>query len=358
LFQTLLLFFITALIVSFICSILEAVLLSINQSYISLKLKDKKKYAEYLQKYKDDIEKPLTAILTLNTFANTIGAAGVGASAQTLWGNEYLTIVSAVLTISILIFSEIIPKTIGANYWRNLAPVATYILKFMIVLVYPFVLLVPFITRHLRNKVEEAEISRDEYGVITDMASEEGILEQEESKIIKNMLQFESIKAFDVMTPRTVVFSALENTTIKELYNDKSIKHFSRIPIYNESLDDITGYVLKEDLLFAIIKHKQNKKLKAYKRKITKVNEDIPLPVLYQLMMEKNEQIVAVVDEYRAFEGIVTMEDIVETILGIEIIDESDAIEDMQEFARNNWKRRALNMGLIDDKDSDNIKNE
>jgi len=354
--QTLLLFFILALIVSFICSILEAILLSINQSYISVKLKNKKKYAEYLQKYRIDIEKPLTAILTLNTFANTLGAAGVGAQAQILWGNEYLTMVSVILTVSILIFSEIIPKTIGANYWKNLAPFAAYILNIMIFIIYPFIIIVPYLTKFLRKKEEDTEISRDEFSEITDLVSKEGVLEEEESKIIKNLLQFESITAIDIMTPRTVVFSNSENSTIKELYDDKSIKHFSRIPIYRENLDNISGYVLKEDLLIAIIQNNPNNKLKEYKRKINKVNESIPLPDLYQLMIEKNEHIVAVIDEYEAFEGIVTMEDIIETLLGIEIMDESDAIEDMQEYARKNWKYRATKLGLIDDTNINQLK--
>lgn len=334
---------------------LESMILSITPSYIIIQLEKKKKFAKYLNSLKKDIEKPLIAILTLNTFANTIGAAGVGASAQEIWGEEYITIVSIVVTLLILILSEIIPKTIGATYWQQLAPFATYILRFLYIVLFPFVWTLQFITHIFKKEKGKQDISKYDIAVLSDLSVKEGVLNINESKIIKNLLQFSEIKIKDIMTPRTVLVSADEDSTIKNLYEKGSAKHFSRIPIFKNHKENITGYVLKDDVLLKIIEGKGEEKLSICKRKVQKISEETPIPDLYRILMERKEHIAIAVDNHNGLAGLVTMEDVIETILGIEITDESDFIEDMQKFARKNWEYRARKQGLLieDDKEDE-----
>jgi CBS domain containing-hemolysin-like protein len=321
-------------------------ILSITPSYIVIQLEKNKKFAKILEGFKKDIEKPLIAILTLNTFANTIGAAGVGVSAQEIWGDKYITLVSIIVTILILVFSEIIPKTIGATYWNKLAPLATYILQVLYFVLYPFVWTLQFITK-IFKKQSKQEVSKYDIAILSDLSVKEGVLNLNESKIIKNLLQFSEIKVKDIMTPRTVIVTADENTTIKNLYDKGSAKHFSRIPTYETSKENITGYVLKDDILLNIIQGKGDMPLSICKRDIRKVLDTTPIPELYQILMENKEHIAVVIDSHNGLSGIVSMEDVIETILGIEITDESDFIEDMQKFARKNWEYRAKKQGLL-----------
>lgn len=336
-----------AIAISFLCSILEAVILSVNPSFIQIVNEDGKKYGIYLKNFKKDIDKPLAAILTLNTFAHTIGAAGVGAEAQEIWGEEYLSITSAIVTILILVFSEIIPKTIGATYWKNLAAASTYTLRVLTFLLYPFVIVMQFITRLITNGEDKSVMSKHELSIMTDMSEKYGDLREDESKIIKNLLKFSDILTEDVMTPRTVVVAVDETTSIKEVYEKDTIKHFSRIPIFKEHLDNITGYVLKDEILTQIIRKNGNKAVSSCRIDVFKVKESLPLPELYEQMTNKNEHIAVVLDEYDGFAGLVSMEDIIETILGIEITDESDHIEDLQKYARKNWEYRAKKLGIL-----------
>lgn len=330
-------------------------ILSINQSYIIIQLEKEKKFASYLNNFKKDIEKPLIVILTLNTFANTIGAAGVGAAAQDIWGDEYITLVSIIVTILILILSEIVPKTIGATYWQKLAPFGTYVLIFLYIILYPFVWVLQFIALFFKKVGSKQEISKHDIAVMSELGVKEGILNINQSKIIKNLLQFSEITVKDIMTPRTVIVAADEKSTIKNLYEKGSAKHFSRIPVFNSEKDNITGYVLKDDILLKIIEGKGEEELTTCKRKIKKVNDYTPIPDLYQILMEKREHIAIVLDKHNGLSGLVTMEDLIETILGIEIMDESDFIEDMQKFARKNWEYRARKQGLLieDDENED-----
>ena len=339
--------------VSFVCSILEAVILSISPSFVSLSLDNKKSFAPILRDFKDDIDKPLTAILTLNTIANTFGAAGVGAQAQILYGNEVVTAVSAIITLSILIFSEIIPKTLGAIYWRQLAGVCTYILKGLVFILTPVVWIMNQITKIFKGSDSKSTFSKYEITAITEMGEEQGVLHEDESKIIKNLLQFENILTEDIMTPRTVAVVIEENEPIKEFLKNQKSRHFSRMPVYLENKDEITGYVLKDDLLFKMFEESGEDIIKSCIRPVEKVNEHLPLPELYRLLTEKNEHIAVVVDDYDGFAGIVTMEDVIETLLGIEITDESDEIEDLQKFARKNWEYRAKKLGIINTDDED-----
>jgi len=327
---------------------MEAVLLSATPSFIKSKIYDGKKYAHWLKKYKENIDKPLASILTLNTFAHTIGAAGVGVQAQYLWGSEYLTLVSIILTILILVFSEIIPKTIGANYWMNLTEFTVYVLRILMVVLYPFVAISQLITRMLNIKKKEAVLARADINVMAEMALEEGLLKKSESRIIQNIARFDKIRARDIMTPRMIIFAAKDNLKLKEFYKQNPDIKFSRIPVYKDSVDDISGYLLKDELLESLIEGNSENELSHLSRKISVIFENLPISECYRILTSENEHIALVVDEYGGTAGILTLEDIVETILGIEIVDEMDDIEDLRHAAREEWKRRAARMGIED----------
>jgi CBS domain containing-hemolysin-like protein len=297
---------------------------------------------------KDDIDKPLSAILTLNTIAHTVGAAGVGAQAQIVFGSGYVGITSAILTLMILFFSEIIPKTLGATHWRTLAPISSRILRGMIWILYPFVILSQLITRLLGDK-KHVTFSREELSAMADRGVEEGIFEQEESDILKNLIRFKSLRIKDIMTPRIVVVGFHEDKTVADVLDKVEELRFSRLPLYGESEDDITGYILKNDLLIALARGDEGKKLKDLKREILILPETISLQTFFERLIEKQEHIAVAVDEYGGFSGVVTMEDLVETLLGMEIVDEVDAIDDMQKMARQKWMERAKRLGIVNE---------
>lgn len=332
--------------VSFLCSILEAVLLSVSQSYIAVMEREGRKSGALLRRMKDDIDKPLSAILTLNTIAHTVGAAGVGAQAQIVFGSGYVGITSAILTLMILFFSEIIPKTLGATHWRTLAPVSGRILRWMIWSLYPFVVLSQLITRMLGDK-KHVTFSREELSAMADRGVEEGIFEQEESDILKNLVRLRSLRIKDIMTPRIVVVAFNEEKTVADVLDKVEELRFSRLPLYGESEDDVTGYILKNDLLISLSKGNEDKKLKELKREILILPETLSLQDFFERLIEKQEHIAVAVDEYGGFSGVVTMEDLVETLLGMEIVDEVDAIDDMQKMARQKWMERAKRLGII-----------
>lgn len=336
-----------AICVSFLCSILEAVLLSTTPTYVTILQKKDEKTGSGLKKLKDDIDRPLSAILSLNTIAHTVGAAGVGAQAQIVFGNAYVTITSVVLTLLILVFSEIIPKTLGATYWKQLTPFSVWATRWLIFISYPLVLLSKGITRWLSSEDKQPTLSREEFSVMADQGFEEGIFEEGESKIFKNLIRFRSLKVKDIMTPRIVVVKFQENKTIKEaLYSMDKIP-FSRLPVFGENDEDVQGYVLKSDILLKMAEDEGGILLKDIKREVLVVPELISLKNLFDRFLEKQEHIAVVVDEYGGFSGVVTMEDVVETLLGMEIVDEIDTIEDMQKLARQNWKQRAKRLGIL-----------
>jgi CBS domain containing-hemolysin-like protein len=339
-------YFLIALLFSFLCSMIESVILSITPSYITKKRQQNKDYAIWLQKYKDNIDRPLAAILTLNTFAHTIGAAGVGAQAQLIWGDESLTVVSIILTLLILIFSEIIPKTIGANYWMSLTKFTVYTLRFLMVILYPFVLFSQNLTKLFNINRRKSVLSRADFSALAELAENEGVFEERESAIIKNIAKFHLLKTHDIMTPRTVVYGLSENTTANAYYKAYSENMFSRIPIFRDSLDNIDGFVLKDELLAAILEGQGDQPIKEFIRPIVTVYKNLPIPQLYSKFIRRKEHIAQVVDEYGGTAGIVTLEDVIETILGLEIIDETDNAEDLQKLARQNWEIRARKMGL------------
>jgi CBS domain containing-hemolysin-like protein len=338
-----------ALFFSFLCSILEATLLSTTPIFIRIKLKEGRKYATRLDHYKKNIDLPLSAILTLNTFAHTIGAAGVGSQVQELWGNEYLAIASIILTLIILIGSEIIPKTLGALYWKELSRFMVHSLRIMIYSpLYPFIILTNFITRRLRKGTsDKTAISETEFRAITDSVIEEGVMEDEESRILQNLMKFKDILVKSIMTPQIVILAADESTSIEEFYEKNQETPFSRIPVYHEELNQFSGFVLKDEVMEMIIEKRGEEPLKSIARPITPVNEDTPIIRLFSKLIERQAHIAIVVDEYGMVSGLVTMEDLFETLIGLEIVDEMDDVEDMQVLARKNWEARARKLGLI-----------
>lgn len=339
----LLLFYLAlALLVSFLCSVMEAVLLTTPISFISMKEEQGLKAAILFKQLKSNIDRPLSAILSLNTIAHTIGAAGVGAQAAIVFGDAYFGLVSAGLTILILVFSEILPKTIGAYYWKSLAMGSARIINVMVYITYPLVLISEGLTKVISiGGKESAGVSREEFSAMVNIGEEEGLIGSAENRIIQNIIRLRSIKVKDVMTPRVVVETASEEMTIEQFYHNKSYRNFSRIPVYSsDRKEDITGFVHRQDVIENMAGDNFGVKLKTIKRSIIVVPELQPLTVLWERLLSQKAHIALVVDEYGGFEGIVTLEDVIETILGLEIMDERDITPDMQQYARDRWNRR------------------
>lgn len=344
----LLLFYLTmAIAISFICSILEAVILSVTPSFVAYTETKNQREGQLLRSLKTDIDRPLSAILTLNTIAHTVGAAGVGAQAQVVFGNAYVSITSVVLTLLILIFSEIIPKTLGATYWKRMAVPAASVTRSLIFITYPFVKLSEWITILLSRGDAEPSLSREEFSAMAEQGFQEGIFEEGESDMFKNLIRFSTLHVSDIMTPRIVVVKFQEDTVVSGVLEKKENLRVSRIPVYGKNEEDITGYVLKTDLYAAKAEGAADAQLKSLKRDVLIIPETVSLKVLLQRLLDTKEHIAVVVDEYGGLAGVVTMEDVVETLLGIEIMDEADAIEDMQKLARDKWKERARKLGIV-----------
>lgn len=360
-------FFVASIFFSFLCSILEAVLLSITPAYVARQDRDNSSISRNLSRFKEDIDRPLAAILTLNTIAHTVGAIGVGAQAALLFGSTAIevfgfTIVSAegfiagAMTLAILIFSEIIPKTLGANNWEALAPISIRLINLLMIVLAPMIWLSQMITRNLKKDKDKPVLSRSDFLVITELGKEIGILKESEQTIIKNLLRFSRILVKDVMTPRIVVVAENAAKTIQEFHEENPDLAFSRIPVYQDSNDKVTGYFLKDELLLNLVEGKGAADLNSLRRDIIITHSATPIPDLLDKFIVENEHIALVVDEYGGTEGIVTMEDLIETLLGIEIVDELDNDEDMRALARKNWEIRARKMGLLSDDTEQQVK--
>ncbi|MCF2633960.1 CNNM domain-containing protein [Prevotellamassilia timonensis] len=337
----LLLYLFAALGFSFLCSVLEAVLLSTPMTFVSMLESEGRTGASLLKKYKQDIDKPISAILTLNTIAHTVGAAGVGAQSQEIWGDEFFAVTSAVLTFLILVLSEIIPKTIGACYWRQLAIPAARIIHTLVVVTYPFVLLSEFITHFFSSNHQPMTVSREEVSAMVNVGAEEGVLATKENRMIQNLLKLDDIKARDIMTPSSVVEMAEESMTLREFYRHDAYSTYSRIPVYNEENDDfIKGYVLRQTILEKLSEDKFELRLTDIVRPVLTFQENEPVSKIWEKLLAKKEHISVIIDEYGCFRGIVTMEDVIETMLGTEIVDEKDTVTDMQELAREKWQEQ------------------
>ena len=337
-----------ALVVSFLCSIMEAVLLSTPQSFLIVKHENGNAWAKSFVDLKTNIDKPLSAILSLNTVAHTVGAAGVGAQAVKIFGEASFGIVSAILTILILVITEIIPKTIGARYWRNLAMISSRIIQVMIIITYPLVVMSAVITKLISKNRQEQTTSREEIAALANIGADEGVFSNKEHKIIQNLLRLKNVKVTEIMTPRVVVAVADEKLYLKDFFKNKDYLKFSRIPIYSENDENITGYVFRQEVFEKLAEDQHDLKLKDVKREIVVVPNSIVLFTLWEKLLEKKEHIALIVDEYGGLDGIVTMEDIIETLLGLEIIDETDTIVDMQKYARDRWKERQAKYNIID----------
>ena len=330
------------LILSFMCSLLEATLLSSTSSYIESL--DKKGYSpktvDLAKDVKQNIDKSISSILTLNTFANTMGAAGVGAQAAIIFGSNWQAVIAFILTLMVLFISEIFPKTLGAIYWRKFIVPAVYIISFMVKITYPFIFLATFITNALqKGRKNEANFSKDEIITIVNMSEKEGVLQAKESILIKNLFKLKNIKAKDIMTPRTVVFAFDSKTTLKEALLNDNLYVYSRIPVYNESIDDIAGVVFKQTILEKRVKKKKKTLLKDIIVPVHKVPENISVSTLFDMFIRMKMHLFIVQDEYGQTSGVVTLEDALETMLGIEIVDEMDQVTDLQEFAKDESKR-------------------
>lgn len=335
-----------ALVFSFLCSIAEAVLLSVTAPYVVVLEKQGKPYGPLLRQLKSNINKPLAAILTLNTIAHTIGAAGAGAQVAIVFGNTYLGIASAILTLLILFLSEIIPKTLGAHHWRKLAPATAYGLKFLIILLYPFVKLTEKMMKGFSESATLNGFSRQEFSAMAELSAQEGQLTQRESEVLKNLLLLRETSVKDAMTPRTVVFSLPESTTVADFFHDHEQVRFSRIPVYSDESDHVEGFVLRSDLLLAQANGRFKESLESFKREIPILPKSLTLARAFNDVLRVRAHIMLVVDEFGSPAGILTLEDIIETLLGLEIVDEGDETVDTQEHARRLWKRRARSLWM------------
>jgi len=337
----LIIFFVLSVGVSFICSVLESVLLSVNISYVAVLEKEKPKVGKLLRHHKENINKSIASILILNTIANTLGAAAVGAQASIIFGNDAVVYVSIILTFALLFFSDIIHKTIGAIHWKALAPLAAHIIRIFIWLTYPIILSTLFVTNRIsKGKEDSHTLSKEELLESMLLSEDEGIIDEKESDVIENILNLGNVKVGEVLTPRSVVFALDENMTIKEIIkNQNDIFNFSRIPVYHGSIEDVTGIVLTKKIFQQALED-DSVSVGSIKKEIFSINENVPVSKALDLFISKKDHMFLIVDNYDQTEGILTLEDCVETILGVEIMDESDATEDMRELAKLKMKQK------------------
>ena len=354
--MTLLLVYISiALGISFLCSVMEAVLLSITPGFVSAVAAQDPPFGNRLRALKDDVERPLAAILSLNTIAHTVGAAGAGAQAAAVFGDAFVGVISAVLTFLILVLSEIIPKTLGAVYWRKLAKPVVWLLRPTLWIMWPLVLMARGLTRLLAPSGKRARINREEFLALTDLGVHEGVVSADDSRILKNVLQLQSLTAKDIMTPRTVLFSLPESMTVREVLDQHPDIVFSRIPVYRKNRDQVSGFVLKQDIYRYAARDEHDMTLEDFRRPVDMVDDTTPLNRLLDTFLASRNHLALVMDSYGGLRGIVTLEDLMETLLGLEIMDEVDTVEDMQAFARQQWQKRAEKLGLpVNQTDTDN----
>jgi CBS domain containing-hemolysin-like protein len=328
--------------VSFLCSILESVLLSLSMSNINVIKKEKEEVGVLLEKLKKDIDTSIASILILNTIANTLGAAGVGAEATRIFGSEYMFYISAGLTLAILFFSEIIPKTFGAVYYKELAPFAAYLIRIFIVFTYPLIIISLFITKKIAKGKNVHTFTREELLETTFLSEDEGVIDEKESEVIENLLTLNKSKIRDILTPRSVVFAIDKNLTVGEVLEKEGIYKFSRIPVYDGAIDNIVGMVLSKKIFQKAIEDKEVK-VESLISTIFSINENIPVSYALDLFIKRREHLFIVTDSYDQTEGIVTLEDCIETLLGMEIMDELDTIDDMRKLAKDRMKAKKKN---------------
>ncbi len=341
-----------ALGVSFCCSIAEAVLLSVRPSFVAALEQKNDPRAELLARLRNNLDRPLAAILTANTIAHTVGAAGVGAQTTVVFGNEYLGLASAILTLLVLVFTEIIPKTLGATHWQTLAPTVGVLILWLTRALYPIVWVSEKLTRLLsRSSAHNRDFSRDEMSAMADIGAREGALDKREHRVINNLMKLAQLSVRDIMTPRPVIFSASGAMTVAEFFAAHADNPFSRIPLRESDADTIAGYVLKTDLLIAQAKDDYDARLIDFKRQFLILPDALTASDTFDRLMQDKSHIALVVDEYGTVQGLVTLEDVIETLIGFEITDELDKVADMQDLARKRWRERMQAIGI----DPDNL---
>lgn len=335
-----------ALIFSFLCSVAEAVLLSVSTSYIAHLRQEGKKSAKVIERVKIDIDKSLAGILTLNTIAHTVGAGGAGAEAAAYFGDKYVGIAMAILTLLILFLSEIVPKTLGALFWRQLAVPTAVFIRILTFVLYPLIWISEKLTKFITRGRKVHGPRREELAAMADVGERSGQLDPHESRILRNLFRFPELKAEDIMTPRTVVFSLQEDLTLAEVEDNFPDIPFSRIPIYGENIDDVTGFVLKMDILHRHLREGGHVPLRELQRELLVVAETSSLEHVIDEMLDNRAHLLLVIDEYGGVAGVVTLEDVVETLIGIEIVDEADKIDDLRRLAREQWMKRMERLGI------------
>jgi CBS domain containing-hemolysin-like protein len=325
--------------ISFLCSILEAALLSLKTATIGRLMEERPATGKVLADLRENIDRPLSAILTYNTAAHTLGAAGVGAEAQRLWGSTAITIASAVMTVAVLFVSEIIPKTLGALHAERFAKAVSILLPWMVWTAYPIVVVSETFTRRLRSERDSkpTRVSREEVAALARLGGVQGVIQESELRVLGNLFRMSELSAYDIMTPRTVVFALPDTTTIGEAISEERNASFSRIPIYEKDLDHVVGYALRGEILLRAARGEMDVKVRDLTREMLVVPASLPLPALFERFLSRREPIAIVVDEYGGVDGVVTMEDVLETLLGMEIVDEADTVHDLREMARKRW---------------------
>ncbi len=344
-FSRMLFFAGVALVFSFLCSVAEAVLLSISPAYLATRAREGNRSARMLQKVKKNIDRSLAGILTLNTIAHTVGAGGAGAEAALYFGDQYVGAAMAVLTLLILFLSEIVPKTIGAVYWRQLAFPTAWFTQLLTWVLYPLIWVSEKLTRLITGGQEVHALSRAEIAAMAQIGEDHGQLDARESRILRNLFRFDKLRVKDIMTPRTVVFTLQEDLRIREVVERHPDLPFSRIPIYAKARDDITGFVLKVDLLLAELQGRGEAPVKEVRRAVRAVSESASLVSTTDMLLDERVHLLVVFDDYGSLAGVVTLEDVVETLIGIEIVDEVDKIDDMRTLARRKWHERMERLG-------------
>ena len=330
-----------ALVFSFLCSIAEAVILSVSPAYISSLKHKKRPSGALLEKLSININKPLAAILTLNTIAHTMGAAGAGAQAAAVFGDAYLGVISAVLTLLILVFSEFIPKTLGATYWRQLAPITAFFLKYLILVLLPFVKMSELLTRGFKEDSPLRGLNRTELQLMAKLSADEGQLATQEVAFVQNVLNLHKLEVKQAVTHRTQIFSVDEQTSVELFFHKHAGIEFSRIPVYEDGDNEkITGFVMRSDLLVAHARGNDDKVLADYIKPLVTLLGTMPLSSTFKYFIDNQVHMLLVVDEYGGIEGILTLEDLLERLLGIDIIDEKDNTVSMKKLARIMAKRR------------------
>lgn len=351
--SALLFYIIVALGVSFLCSVWEAVMLSTPVSHVELLVEKGDAAGIIMQGLRLNVERPISAILTLNTIAHTVGAAGAGAEATAIFGSEYFGIIGAVLTLLILVFSEIIPKTIGAVYAKQLTTFTAYSLRILLVILAPAVFTFEFVTRLLRPSEESPTVTRSELQVMARISAQEGGIQERENRVVSNLLQLADVQVETIMTPRTVVLMLQKDLTVGEVIQQHKIIPYSRIPIYDESADNIKGYVLRHEIYKRVAADEHDIKLEAIARSVHVVPETNTVAQVLDEFILKQDHLFVVIDEYGGTAGLITLEDTVETLLGIEILDESDRVADLRQLAR---RRYASQLELIEQMTTDKNK--